>query len=327
MNAANRIMLTVFIGMVSLTVNGKQADTETRKLAELQSANFDYVETLAEKQQFYNELIRTAKEVGFRHAYKKTIDDEIQKLKANNGTLDDLLSFKRVTSAVQDGAARGMFLVAGVVDKLDASTERMSGEIIATNSGSFLMRQRPYVAVTPPNWRDYLYLKQDIEISPPPPSKLPRNQKEEAIWEKNVEIGWNRGIKAAQDEMHRRWLNLFADLRGMVRYWTLVEMGQINDVQVVVAHNNLLHQATSDNEELIFNPTVVQIQSQATFNPKTSDWHLVSTQPNIESRKKVRDAVIDGTLLIDDIANKQIVILTPDDQRQMDAISNENIFK
>lgn len=315
--------IAILLTIVTHSVNGETLE----QLAELTEVNNEYLQQMQEKTEFMTQIINQAKRVGYSHAYKNTMDDFKAKILAREDYWDSLLSFKQLTSLVQEGAAKGLYLKAGIVDRIDANTESVDQNVIYTNSGSYLMKAYPQLVIDQPNWRDYLFKQDELYLKLPTPTLLPRNEKEKAVWKENVEIGWQRGETSAYREIYHRWDVLFADLRGMTRYWTLVEMGKIHDVSLSIRAEPVIVDQYDSSEELTENPMVIKIDSQATFNPSLKDWNAVVTRPNEDRRSAVRDSIISGELNADEVSDSQIIVTTPEFERDYDSIPNTNIHK
>lgn len=320
--------LTKLISLVllsSFTISAFAASKE--ELAELTIANAEYTQALEEKKEFVAQIERSAQRVGYNHAYETVIKEFKRKVMAQEQYWNDLLSFNRVTSLVQEGAAKGLYLKAGIVDKVDNGTTLVDKQTIYTFDEGYYLKEYPTLTINQPNWKDYLFPKEKLQLQLPPASLLPRNEKEKAIWKENLDIGWERGEQSAYQEIYNRWKTLFADLRGMTRYWTYVELGKISDARLVINSQPTLHERGETGEKLMVNPTTIQISSQATFNNDVREWNAVPTSTNEDSRSAVRDAIIVGTLNADDVSNSQIIVTTPEFEKDYDAIPNTNLYK
>ncbi|MBF4438011.1 hypothetical protein ERJ77_26715, partial [Vibrio anguillarum] len=100
----------------------------------------------------------------------------------------------------------------------------------------------------------------------------------------------------------------------------LVELNKISDVSLVINTQPVTHDMHNDSEEMTINPTIIKIDSQATFNPSLTKWNVVATSPNTDARSRVRDGIIDGDLLIEEVSDSQKIITTPEFEQQYEAI-------
>ncbi|WP_390240783.1 type IV secretory system conjugative DNA transfer family protein [Vibrio sp. R78045] len=301
------------------------------QLMDINSSNAQYQNELDEKEAWYNTLADRAQRHGYNHAFASVLEDQKRKIKSKERFYDISLSFDDISSLVQSGTAKGMFLVGGIVDEADAGTELIDTNIIALHDKAYQIIKYPYLSPSRPNWRDYLFKPQKLDLAPIPPNFLPKTDVEKKIWKENVDTGWERGLKAGFREVLSRWQALFADLRGMTRYWTAVELNIIEEATLAIETRPVEHDVfTMDGEqreELRLNPTVVRINSQSTFNPYIGNWDMVETQSNEDSRSVVRDAVINGTLSIQDITEAQKIIATQEFLDTQESIDNDNLFR
>lgn len=310
-----------------LFVSNSYANVSKEMLRDLNASNEVYLQQKDKQQEWYSALKRNAQSLGFKHGFASMMKQQKDKLLKKEDQWNVLFNFDNVTSLMQSGVAEGRFFIGGVVDKADESVKSVDDNTVITNDGSYVMVKYPRVSITKPNWKDYLFLEQELELSPPPESVLPRDAKERRFWQENIEIGWERGENSSMLEMRARLSTLVADLRGMIRYWTLIENDMLKNASLDVVREAVNLDVYENSEKLTINPTVVSISSQATFNPTVSDWNLITTMPNQNNRRHVRDHVIDGDLLIDDIENAQIIIQTKKFEKQRNEIKNDNYYK
>jgi len=87
-----------------------------------------------------------------------------------------------------------------------------------------------------PTWRDYLPMHYDFpEV--PPATFLPKNQKEQVIWDAAVKEGWRLGINQAEAIDKENCARLVRDFLGMQLYRKLLKQGIISPPEV--AHSSL----------------------------------------------------------------------------------------
>ncbi|MBF4437168.1 hypothetical protein ERJ77_22325, partial [Vibrio anguillarum] len=193
--------LSLSVWLICTTMPAQGA-TSLDQLAELSDSNTLYLQEKKSEQEFFIQLKKTAKKVGYDHAYASTMIDFKKEILSKEEHWNNLLSFKNLTSLVQDGVAKGMYLKAGIVDQIDSGAERVNKDVIYLNETSYLLRQYPELTISQPHWRNYLFKEENSKPSLPKESLMPRNEKERAIWKENVEIGWSRGEEAAYREIH-----------------------------------------------------------------------------------------------------------------------------
>ena len=83
------------------------------------------------------------------------------------------------------------------------------------------------IVSSPRSWRHYME-REWGETAPPPDILRPQNKKERELWEKLVTIGWNEGVKQA-NEIFQDDLNLLSsEFNGMVRYRVLLAQNMVS---------------------------------------------------------------------------------------------------
>ncbi len=326
----NRTVVAIALNLTLLSSVNANVLTK-QQLMDINANNALYVQELEDKKEWYQALAERAQRWGYNHSFATVLKEHRKQIKSKEQLYDSSLSFEKISSLVQSGTARGMYLVGGIVDEVDASTQTVDDKTIALHDKAYRLVKYPYLSPSRPNWRDYLFKKQKLDLSDIPKELLPKTDTERKIWKENVEIGWERGTKAGYREIQSRWLSLYADLIGMTRYWTAVELNIIDEAHVKIAKAPIEHEVFGDKdnlkEELRVNPTVIQIDAQSTFNPNITSWDAVSTMSNTNGRGDVRDAVIRGDLYIEDVTNSQLIIETPDFQETQRAIPNESQYR
>nr|VVV07006.1 hypothetical protein AW0309160_04500 [Aliivibrio wodanis] len=316
-------IISIVMLCTALPINAMTKD----ELNDLDASNAQYSADKEQLKDWYEQLERNAQRVGYNHAFNRTMIEHEAQLKKRSQEYDRLLSFEHITSLIKTGVAAGMYLIGGIVDEIDSSTETINDRVILTHEKSYRIVKYPYLSASKPNWRDYLFFQQKLDLAPPPTSLLPRNEKERLIWKESVDKGWLRGEKAAHREIISRWQTLFADLRGMTRYWVAVETNQIKDATLSIQTQPLEYAKYENEEELRLNPTVIQINSQAAFNPNLSDWNAVITEPNSNARSDVRNSVIQGSLNIEELTDAQVIVETAEFSDMRNSINNTNVHK
>ncbi|CCO46810.1 conserved exported hypothetical protein [Vibrio nigripulchritudo SOn1] len=294
------------------------------ELIELDSSNRLYLEEHSKKKAYYSKLKSAASKYGYDHGYASEMKYIRDKMMSEKNFWDGILDFSPWSGLLSSGAAKGMYLIGGIVDEVDSSVRRVDEQLIIREDKKYIIRDYPYLAITPPHWADYLFSDKPKPLQLPPSSILPENANERDIWERAIDEGWNNGVKVARSEFRKRYTVLFADLIGMVRYWRLVENGTIKEVQVQAVNHRLSHSVSDSGEELILNPTSIEITEQSTFSLKPSEWSAMSShRHNQSSRNAVRDAIIEGAIDIDDLTNRDITIFTPEHEALMENLKRE----
>lgn len=320
--------IALFAMIVGMGVHAKDdvsPPTLTRDaLAELEESNDIYVQEAEEKKAYLSKMKSNAAQYGYQHGYATQMQYMYDKMITNKTFWNGLFDFSQITSLLSQGAARGMYLIGGVVDEVDASITTVDENLLLGEGKKYILRRKPSLRISPPHWMDYLFPTSFKPAELPRRDILPKTDEEREIWRKGTQVGWDDGSQVAYNEFRKRYTLLFADLTGMVRYWRLVESGLILDVEVTATNHQLVHKKNEDSEELIFDPTSIQITAQSTFSAKPKDWSSTSYQGSDRNASNtVRDAVIMGNIDLDEIMNSDITILTPEHQATLEGISNE----
>lgn len=325
-----RIALMIVFGwFASMPVHSANAPTPEQPLSktalkELSDANELYLKKQQERTEFVKKLSQIGSQYGYNHGYMSQIGQVKKQMMSKKYYWDQLLSFKSLTSLLSDGAAKGMFLVGGVVDEVAKSVKTVDKNLIMTEDTKYIIKQYPRLSVSPPYWQDYIFTGDDLDLSLPSRSLLPQSETDREIWEAAIEKGWTRGEESALNELRSRYNQLFADLIGMVRYWTLVETGMIQEVTVDSANYYLQHQKLENGESLVLNPTTIEITQQSTFVAKPEQWDAIITeQSSTDARQDVRDGLVQGALTLEELTSADVTIFTPQHHSTMEQVKRE----
>lgn len=307
------------------TIAGDSDSILTHKeLAELEQNNQLYIDEQQERKAYLSKLKKTAEEHGYQHGYATQMRYIEEKMMANKAFWNGLFDFSSLTSLLSQGAAKGMYLIGGIVDEVDGSITTVNEDLLLAEGKKYIIRRYPSLRISPPHWVDYLFNSERKSIEPPRKDVLPKNDEERDIWRRAVAVGWDDGSQVAYDEFRQRYTVLFADLTGMVRYWRLVESGIVKDVKVKATNYKMVHTTSEEGEELTFNPTSIQITEQSTFSAKPENWSATSYQGAQQSASDtVRDAIILGQVDLEEVMNSDITVLTPEHEATINQIKNE----
>lgn len=101
------------------------------------------------------------------------------------------------------------------------------GQQAAVSDRIFNIMNNAQIVSAPRNWQTYLD-REFGTVSPPPDLLIPQDKQERAEWIKNINRGWEEGVRQA-DEIFQDDLNLLSsDYQGMIRYRTLLSQGMIS---------------------------------------------------------------------------------------------------
>lgn len=308
-----RKLVAVILIICSSSLYASEDIYSKEYLMELGQVNKEYIDKENSNASWNKQLRDTAERIGFENGFQHQLEVEQEKILRQETYWDDFLDFADVVQFNSSGVAAGHYLIGGIVDKIDASTESINNKLIITTDGSYHLRQQPYVAPTAPYWKDYLFIHQPTEIRLPPNSARYRNAKEKKIWQEGIKDGWETGVNQAIDEMHTRWQKLFADLIGMTRYWNLVEENKIHDVRISLVRRSLTRTESSEGIQLDLNKRYIKIDNDADFNIDLRDWHFIElgADGGGSQRERLRDDVVEGNANLEDVTNAQQIIVHP----------------
>ena len=138
------------------------------------------------------------------------------------------------------------------------------------------------LAVAPPDWRTYLYVRAR-RPDPPDETLLPNRAKaaEVAYWERSVEEGWNRGAQQA-DQTFRVQLNrLERDLTGMALYRQLLAKGMVTPPRLTEQQRGV----TTERNRMRVNDRVLEISENTHFQTDNQRWKPYPTRPYRPSKR------------------------------------------
>ena len=132
------------------------------------------------------------------------------------------------------------------------------------------------LAVAPPDWRTYLYVRAH-RPEPPDETLLPdRSQAAEgAFWEKYVELGWRRGVLQADQTFTVQLNRLERDLRGMALYRELLAKGMVTAPRLT----EQLRGVTTHGPTLMVNDRLLEIAENTRFVADDQRWKPYPTRP------------------------------------------------
>lgn len=118
----------------------------------------------------------------------------------------------------------------------------------------------------PPTWREYLWMSYDVPEMPDR-SLLPRSKPERIIWERDIEEGWQAGLKQA-DLIFRENLNrLVRDFNGMILYRKLLAQNMVSPPYVAAINMGI----TGDGNDMAINDRVLRITAFPQLQASTSE--------------------------------------------------------
>lgn len=161
-----------------------------------------------------------AETLAFQRAVKFRYEEIVELLKKKEKHLDNIFNFKmlmlnkgKVVPPVIVEARKGYNIL----------SDREATEVNRT----YKILKDARIASAPPNWRDYLvkeYGSQE-EVNP---AVLPKNEKEERLWDAAAERGFNDGIKHADRLFEINLNTLRRDFEGILKFKILAEQNMVD---------------------------------------------------------------------------------------------------
>ncbi len=155
--------------------------------------------------------------------------------KRNYQILERLGGYERVLDKVFDfrpllvKAPSGLLIEPPIVkESLGAMVITEGGVEAAVADQVLKINQQAKIVPTARNWRQYLVMNYESEITPPPRILWPKNAKEQGEWSGWVKDGWDAGFQQAEEAFETGLNQLTADYNGMVRYRLLLAEGKIS---------------------------------------------------------------------------------------------------
>ncbi|MCG9579873.1 type IV secretion system DotC family protein [Vibrio tubiashii] len=322
--AAFAISLVLTLSPTALYAASTDKPLSKEALAELTQSNEVYLSEIKERKEYLSKLKSTASEYGYNHGYETQMRYIEKRMMQRSQFWDSLFDFSQITSLLSSGAAKGMYLIGGVVDEVDGTIKTVDKDLLLSEGKKYIIRRYPSLRISPPHWVDYLFTDGKKNLDLPDVSLLPKTDQEREVWRMAVVDGYDNGSQVAYDEFRQRYTVLFSDLIGMVRYWRLVESGIIKEVRVKATNHKLAHTITEDGEELTFDPISIQITEQSTFSAKPESWSATSYNGSkSNATNTVRDAIIAGQVNLEEVMNSDVVIFTPEHEATMHRLKRE----
>lgn len=155
--------------------------------------------------------------------------------KRNFQILERLGGYERVLDKVFDfrpllvKAPSGLLIEPPIVKESIGAMVITEGGVEAAVADQVLkINQQAKIVPTARNWRQYLVMYYESEITPPPRVLWPKNAKEQGEWNGWVKDGWDAGFIQAEEAFETGLAQLSADYNGMVRYRLLLAEGKIS---------------------------------------------------------------------------------------------------
>lgn len=119
----------------------------------------------------------------------------------------------------------------------------------------------------PPTWREYIWMSYDVPELPDR-SLLPRTKPERIMWERDLEEGWQAGLKQA-DLIYRENVNrLVRDFNGMIMYRKLLAQNMVSPPYVATMDMGV----TGNGDDMAVNDRVLRITAFPQLQASGEGW-------------------------------------------------------
>lgn len=204
---------------------------------------------------------------GARGGLAKRNYEIMQRLRGHEDVLDQVFNFRQLLIK----APSGMLIEPPIVrEALDALTVIDEGQEAAVSDRVYNISKRAKITTAPRNWRQYL--QQDwSEVRPPPEILWPRDESEEANWNKWISQGWERGYSQAEEMFEANLNRLQADFTGMIRYKMLLAKGLVFSPYAMHEDRGV----TGGGEQMRVGDRAIRITGPAQFNTSPESWQAL----------------------------------------------------
>ncbi len=153
------------------------------------------------------------------------------------------------------------------------STKLDGPNTLRISNQDYQIYQQAQFVTAPPTWRTYIWMDYKPPETPNS-SLLPKNDKEQMIWVKNVRIGWQNGVGQANDIYDQNLGRMKQDFMGMLLYRKLLAQHMVSSP--FVAKTNL--GVTGDGQHININDRVLRITALPTLQTNSNKWQPVVTR-------------------------------------------------
>lgn len=185
-------------------------------------------------------------------------------MEARKASMDKVFDFRSLLIA----APSGLLIEPPVISEQENSLLiEGSGTGASVADRIYEINKNARIVSTPRHWRNYLE-REWGGVTPPPDMLRPRSKEEREIWIKQVQAGWDQGIKQADDIFDEDINQLTADYRGMVRYRMLLAQGMVSPPYAVQTDRGV----TGNGTTMRVGDREVHITGMPELNAGTRTW-------------------------------------------------------
>lgn len=189
-------------------------------------------------------------------------------LEAIGSKLDSIYDFSRLGIA---HPYKGAFIVNPVIAEIDKSI------MLSPDSRSFIVRDQtfaitkePYLSLTPPSWRSYLF----FAVEPPQIGNdviKPRTPEEIKLWREEMLAGYEVGIRQVEQVTATRFARLTRDIIGMMRFELLKQRNIVSDIKIA----DVYFPVSGGGNRMNVNESRVSIEVNPQLNSNRWNWATI----------------------------------------------------
>lgn len=187
-----------------------------------------------------------------------------RRLAEHEGNISTIYNFAHLLIA----APSGLLIEPPVVSEAQkAVIVSGGGQSAAVADRVYRINRNARIVTAPRNWR--VYLERDWgKVDPPPQVLQPKDEKELSIWRKYLLMGWQEGVKQADDIFQADLDKLSTDYLGMIRYRELLAQGMITPPYASQEDRGV----TGGGGEMRIGDRALTITGPSQLNPKSGRW-------------------------------------------------------
>ncbi len=187
-----------------------------------------------------------------------------RRLAENEGNISKIFNFGNLLIAAPSGL---MIEPPVITEAQKAVIINSGGQNAAVADRVYRINRNARIVTAPKNWR--AYLERDWgRVEPPPNALVPKNEQELTHWRRQLALGWEEGIKQADDIFQADLDRLNTDYLGMVRYRELLAQGIITPPYATQEDRGV----TGGGSEMRIGDRGLVITGPSQFNPKSERW-------------------------------------------------------
>ena len=162
---------------------------------------------------------------GARGGLSKRSYQIMERMRGYEKVLDKVFDFRQLLIK----APSGLLIEPPIVrEGLDAVEITEGGSEAAVADQVLKISHQAKIVTAPRDWRSYLLMDYETEITPPPRVLWPKNPDEQLEWNSWVKEGWQAGYEQGDEIFNTGVAQMVSDYRGMVRYRMLLAQGKIS---------------------------------------------------------------------------------------------------